>query len=535
MRFSQRVLCWLALCCAACLCWGVGAQAAAWEKVVLVLPLKAADQESQNVSWFGWAFRDGLAQAFLSFNTAVFLKDDELASVFKEYKLKPQQDAEPGQLEKIADDKEIAIISGSFSRHQGKITIHGQVIPGRSEEAHAFTVTGSDTQLRALFGQVLKESTDLLDLKPNENAQELRFVPGTDSWAALEAYTQAQQNRRAGGNNGETPSSRLAQTALLDKALAHDPEFVSAQAQRLTLRLSKPGLEEKDRKLLVAAAEKETATAAQLEPGNPYLESVRLELLLLQQKYVDAIALGTACVKTHATNYRNYLFLGRAYQGAGRENEAEKILMKALEQQGTPLQKKPFNLELGLLLLNHKDKLAENFLHEVIQLEPNNASLHYWRGLALFNLGRWLDVMDEIQAAEAIHQSNDLKLLKAKTTLALGNDYLKSNDLDRAYTFTTMAAKLRPRHFETSLLFARVLRKKGYLEEAHKQLDAARQIVDNQRARDHFLLGTEYIAQGYKEEGAQEYVTYLKLNPQAPERSQLIQYIRKLRGAGGDE
>jgi len=73
------------------------------------------------------------------------------------------------------------------------------------------------------------------------------------------------------------------------------------------------------------------------------------------------------------------------------------------------------------------------------------------------------------------------------------------------------------------------------LEEARKQLDSARQIVDNQRARDHFLLGTEYIAQGYKEEGAQEYITYLKLTPHAPERSQLIQYIRKLRGAGGEE
>ena len=73
------------------------------------------------------------------------------------------------------------------------------------------------------------------------------------------------------------------------------------------------------------------------------------------------------------------------------------------------------------------------------------------------------------------------------------------------------------------------------LEEARQQLEAARRIVDNQRARDHFLLGTEYIAQGYKEEGAQEYVAYLKLSPQAPERSQLIQYIRKLRGAGGEE
>lgn len=511
------------------------AQAAVWEKVVLVLPLKPADQESQSAAWFGWAFRDALAQAFLAFNSVGFLKDDELTALSQEYKLKLKQDAEPGQLEKISDDKEVAIISGSFSRHQGKITIRGQVIPGRSEEARPFTVTGNDSQLRLLFGEVLKETTELLDLKPNENGEELNFVPGTDSWPALETYTQALDLRRNPGT-GDEAANRTAQITLLDKALTLDPAFVSASAQRLSLRLTHPGSDANARKQFLASAQKETEAALRSEPANPYLESARLELLLLQQKYVDAIALGTVCVKTHAPYYRNYLLLGRAYQGAGRGNEAEKILMKALEQQGTALQKKTFNLELGLLLLNHKDNLSEKFLAEVIRLEPKNGALHYWRGLALFNLGRFLDVMDEIQAAETLHKTNDLKLLKAKTTLALGNEYYKTNDLNRAYTFTTMAAKIRPRHFETSLLLAGILRKKGYPEEARKQLDATRQIINNQRARDHFLVGTEYIAQGYKEEGAQEYVAYLKLNPQAAERAQLIQYIRKLRGGtDGDE
>jgi tetratricopeptide (TPR) repeat protein len=534
MRPAQRRLLQLALGLVLLLMSGTGALAGAWEKFVLVLPLKPADEPAQNSAWFGWAFRDALAQAFLSFNTVVFLKDDELAAIHKEYKLKPQTEADPGQLEKISDDKELAIVSGTYTRRAGKLTLHGQVVPGRGEEARPFTVTGNDKQLRAFFAQVLKEITDILDIRPNEGAEELRFIPGTDSGAALEAYAHAQEARRAAGG-GETAASRAAQAAYLDKAMALDPAFVTALAQRLALKLAKPGVQEKERKALVAAVSKDADAAAQLEPANPYLESVRMELLLLQQKYVDAIALGSPYLKNHATYYRGYLLLGRAYQGAGRESEAEKTLMKALEQQGTALQKKPFNLELGLLLLNHKDKLAENFLHEVILLEPKNASLHYWRGLALFNLGRWLDTMDEIQAAEAIRPAEDLKLLKAKTTLALGNEYLKNNDLDRAFTFTTMATKLRPHHFETSLLFARVLRKKGYLDEARKQLDATRRIVDAQRARDHFLLGTEYVAQGYKEEGAQEYVSYLKLNPEAPERTQLIQYIRKLRGTGEEE
>jgi tetratricopeptide (TPR) repeat protein len=508
---------------------GAPANAGAWEKHLLVLPLRPAN-ESSNISagWFSDAFHEALAEAFLSINTVVFLKNDEVSNLAKEYKLKPRQDPEPGLMEKIADDKELAIVYGSFTHQKNTLTLNCHIIPGRGDEGRSFTVTGTDSQVRTLFAQVLKETLSALELKPTENAlKELTFIPGTNAWPALEAYTRALESLRQGGT--DTLPKYQQTLAHFDKAVKLDPAFVSAAARRISLRLTKPNLTEKERKALLPLCNMEIASALVTEPANPLLEITRLEIFLAQQQFQPAIELGQTCIQNHVTNYRSYLLLGRAYLGANQWSEAEKVLMKALDQQGTALQKKPFNLELGLLLLNHKDKLSENFLKEVITLEPKNAALHYWRALALFNTGRWLDTMDEIQFSEALHKTEDLKQLKAKTTLALGNEYFKTNELSRAYTFTSMAVKLRPRHFETCLLMAKVLRKKGYLEEAHKQLENARAAADSQRDKDHFLLGTEYVAQGLKEEGAQEYVTYLKLNPNAPERTQLIQYIRKLR------
>ncbi len=505
--------------------------ASAWEKHLLVLPLVASDQAARNAVWFGTAFRDAYAQAFFSMNSIAFLKDDELTSLVKEYSLKLSQEPEPGIMEKIADDKELALIFGSFSIHKDTITINCHVIPGRGDDSHTFTVSGQKNQLKSLFKQALKESASALDIKPTDSIwEEWRSIPGTNSWTALEAYSQAQDFIRAFYGSTETVVKHQKAILALERSVQADKTFVSAIAQKISFQLLKPNSDIKTHQQFLINAQKDIEHALKLEPTNPHLENARLDILLQNRQYKQAIELGSRFIQQHGTNYRNYLLLGRAFLAIDQWSEAEKILMSALAQQGTALQKKPFNLELGMLLLNHKDKLSENFLQEVIKLEPKNAELHYWRAVALFNIGRWLDTMDEIQIMENLKKTSELKQLKAKTTLALGNEYFKTNDLTRAFTFTSMAVKLRPLHFETNLLMAKVLRKKGYLDEARKQLEIAKSVADNQRGKDHFILGTEYIAQGLKEEGAQEYVAYLKLNPNAPERTQLIQYIRKLRG-----
>jgi tetratricopeptide (TPR) repeat protein len=510
------------------------AQAVSWEKYLLVVPLRAGDgATAKALPEFGQAFREVWAQAACSMPTVVFLKDDELASLQREYRL-GDLEPEPALMERVADEKEIAIVYGSFLRAKGKLVLTCHVITGRNDEGKSYTVEGSETALRTLFKRAVGEGMAQLELVPPEAAERsLAALPGTDSWPALAAFVQALQVLKPGPREPKLCAQAL---PLLEKAHKLDAGFASAFALEISCRLT--GVRPDDPKTLAKVlgdAPKTLEQAAAADPDNPWIQNARLEVLLAQRNPAEAILLGDRFVRSNPTSYRNYLLAAKAYRAADKPQEAEAVLLKGLDQQGTATQKKPFQLELGVLLLKRKDAQAEVYLRDVLVLEPNRTDLRYLRASALYRLGRHLDAMNEIQQAEAVHTWPALTQLKAMVALAAGNDFLAEGDVDRAYTYTAIASKLRPQHFETCLLFAKVLRKKELYTEARAQLELARTLADPKRARDHYLLGAELVSQGAKEEGANEFVIYLKMNPQAPERQQLIALIRKLRGQTEEE
>lgn len=503
-------------------------QAAALEKYLLVVPLRPENAEAKKQAWFGNAARMVFQQAALSMHTLVFLKDDELAALQKEFNLGAGE-PEPGQMERVADSREIAVLYGGYRLEGDRLIVQIHLIAGRNVEARVFTVTGSTRSLRALFAGIWEQVCKNLNLTVSEREQLLfKRLPGTDAWAALRAYYQAWA--RAGMNLESEEACRSA-LPLLEQALNQDPQFVPALALRSecrwTLGQKGPSQEKKTSRL---QAQRDLDRALKLQPEHPLVMNAQVRFHLEREAYAEASAVGEKNRSLNPANFRNYLLLAEAYRRLNRIPDAERLLISGLDQQGTDLQKKPFNLNLGLLLLKNKDHHAEIYLREVLRLSPKNAKLRYLRAGALYRLKRHLDAMSEIQQAEAIKSWPELLKLKGLVAMALGNLFYEEGDFDRAYSHTTIAMNLKPNDFEVMLLLAKVMRKKGFHEQARQQLDAARRAVRPSRPKDHMDLGTEYVAQGFRAEGAREYTEYLKLYPKAPERRHLISLIRQLQG-----
>jgi tetratricopeptide (TPR) repeat protein len=524
--WSLPVLLLLVFVCVAC---PTQSFAAAFEKYLLVMPLRADNALAKKHAWFGKAFRVGFAQATLSLKTIVFLKDDELESLQKEYKI-GKQEPDPGQMETLADEKDIAVMYGSYKMKGKQIVLYCNIIPGRNFEARSFKISGTRNDLKKMYASIFEKTSDILNLEVSgEENKAMKNIPGTSLYGAYKIYISALNILRP--NPGSETLCRKA-IPLLDQAIKSDPKFVLARATRANCRINIAQIQKnKLRATNLRLAKKDIDSAFKLEPNQPLLMNVRVEYDLTQKKYAEAKAVALKNLDLHPANYRNYLLLGYVYRFLKDSEASEKILLKGLDQQGTELQKKPFHRELGLLLLKRNDKHAEVYLHEVLKIETKNTRLYFLRATALYRLKRYMDVMNEIQKLEAIKKSwRDVKVLKSKTSFALGQTFFEEGDFDRAYSYTSIALNIQPKKFDILLLMAKTLRKKGFGTEARKQLDKALAAARRKHPKDHLWLGTEFVAQGYREEGAKEYVKYLKLKPKAPERRRLISLIRKLQG-----
>ncbi len=508
---------------------GFALPARAWEKCLLVLPLRPLNHEAKQISWFGPAFRLAWAQAGLSLDKLSLLKDDELAELRREFNLADGK-PEPGLLEHLADEKEIAVLYGSYSKKGRQIVLYCHLVPGRNEEKQSYKISGSLTALRLLFTQNFRQILSGLELNlTRQTWKEIERVPGTDSRHAFRYYSQALtiMRSRSPENRITCPQSLL----LLNRAIKADPAFVPALAMRAKCRiLAAPVRKKNAYQTALNLAWKELETGMKLEPENPLLQNAAIEYYMARDNYSQARTLAEAGLKSHPVCFHNYLLLGRIYRKLNMPQEAEKVLLQARNQQGTDLQKRDFNLELGILSLKRNDKHAEIYLHKVLQLEPQNARVLYLRATALYRLRRHMEALQEILKAQSIKKWKKLKQLKAKTTLALGRTFFDKGDYNRAYSYASIALNLGFQDFETLLLMAKAMRKLGYHPEARKQLDLARKKVRPDQTQDHLRLGTEYVAQGFHQEGVREYVLYLEINPKAPGRRRLISYIRKLRG-----
>ncbi|MCK5242109.1 hypothetical protein KAR34_06645 [bacterium] len=503
-------------------------QAAAFEKYLLVVPLRPANAMAKKHAWFGNAFRIAMAQATLSLKTIVFLKNDELEALQQEYKL-GNSAPEPGQMEILADEKDISLLYGNYKIKGKQIILNCKIIPGRNFEARSFKISGTKNQLQKLYFKLFEKTSDILNLKVTAaETKAMRKIPGTNLFNTYQTYISA-LNTLAPNPSGKTLC--LKALPMLKRALKSDPKFVLALATRANCRINIAHNQQgkfRDKNLRLAWQDIEAA--AKHEPHQPLLMNAQVEYYLTKKQYEQAKKIALENLAMHPANYRNYLLLGYVQRFLKDVEAAEKILLRGLDQQGTELQKKPFQRELGQLLLKRNDKHAEVYLKEVLKLEPANAKLYYLRASALYRLKRYMDVMTEIYKLEAVKTWREVKLLKSKTALILGQSFFEKGNFDRTYSYTSIALSIQPRNFEILLLMTKTLRKKRLGAEARKQLDKAQRAARRKHPKDHLWLGTEFVAQGYREEGAKEYVTYLKLRPKAPERRRLISLIRKLQG-----
>jgi len=368
------------------------------------------------------------------------------------------------------------------------------IIPERNSEARTFKVVGSTKRLDKLFANTLQKVAEILELTVTPADQKVfDIVPGTHLLSAFHSYTNAivLLKKPAIKNN-----TRIKAVLYFTEALKSDAGYLSARVGRAACRINLAKTARgKSAKRYITLAKNDVDKAVRINPVDPLLLNAQAGYLMLFKKYADAKKIAEKNLALYPANHENYLLLGKIYRALKMTAEAEKILLQGLDQQGTALQKKAFHRELGLLLLKKKDKHEEVYLKEVLKLEPNNYRLYYLRATALFRLKRYLDVMTEIQKAEVLKKWRDLNLLKAETVLALGNVFYEEGDYDRAFSYASIAINIRDRHFETLLLMAKVLRKKGFRLEAKRQLEAARKLARKKHPKDHLWLGTECVSQ----------------------------------------
>jgi tetratricopeptide (TPR) repeat protein len=175
-----------------------------------------------------------------------------------------------------------------------------------------------------------------------------------------------------------------------------------------------------------------------------------------------------AAVAKNPYNADAYYWIGVAWQGLDRQEEAVDAFTKALEVDaeipaGAPEQAVPIQRELaevwarrgaGRLALGH-DNGAIDDLTRAINSNPNNAKAYWERGIAYFREGFPEIAEDDLRAAVLL-DPNDVEALLAHARVSL-----ETGDYLRAIKDARQAIRLRPESAEGYELMASGYMQKG--------------------------------------------------------------------------
>jgi tetratricopeptide (TPR) repeat protein len=163
-------------------------------------------------------------------------------------------------------------------------------------------------------------------------------------------------------------------------------------------------------------------------------------------------------------------------------------------------------------------------VNTAIKYQPNLAKAHYIKGLAYLKMSRFEEAENELLTA--IQLDNML----AAAHFELGNLYYKKGKPAQAIAEYNLAVKFDDKHYQAynniSVVYSMVGRNKEAIESLNKVIG-----LQPQFAKAYKNLGIIYdLRLRDKQKAAENYKTYLKLRPNAPERKVVKIWIASLEG-----
>lgn len=204
---------------------------AVWEKYLLVIPPQPMDTQQKGRFWFGRTVRTVFTQASGLLDTLVYLKNDELRGLRQAYGFAAEAAPEPGMLERLADEKEMAVFYGRYVFTESRIRLQCRLVPGRNDETRRFVVEFDRERPSAGYAETVTTVVRLLNLEvPGARLRAIAALPGTESLRALRFFTQAWNEMALRYENTEVCARALPKLQL---ALKADPDFAPALALRV--------------------------------------------------------------------------------------------------------------------------------------------------------------------------------------------------------------------------------------------------------------------------------------------------------------
>ena len=154
-------------------------------------------------------------------------------------------------------------------------------------------------------------------------------------------------------------------------------------------------------------------------------------------RFDEALAHQRLALAVEPQRAEAHLLVAQALRDLGQLREAESAYRRAIELQPDHVEA---HLYLGLLLADLADfDPALAHLRRAVALRPDSHAAQLRLGSLLSKLGR-----DEVEMRQCLQRCIDLEPRNADGWIALGNDFLRTKELDRAQQMFATAQDLRP-------------------------------------------------------------------------------------------
>lgn len=248
------------------------------------------------------------------------------------------------------------------------------------------------------------------------------------------------------------------------------------------------------------------------------------EILLKEERYADAIAALNEAKSLEPTNKETIMLLGKAYRAQGATAEALQAFFSAAELD--PSDANPV-YEAGLLYV-HEQKYpdAARQLQRVLKINPRFPRAHYQLGLAYLKSNSAAEALQESELERAINpELADAYLLGAEA-------YYAMKQYTNCASHYQQAVARRAASTDVYVKMARCYRLSGALDSAVSLLRQAKE-KESGNADVYKELGATYHMRGLAAEAIEAFTKYLALAPNAPDRAEVEQLMRKIES--GDE
>ncbi len=246
--------------------------------------------------------------------------------------------------------------------------------------------------------------------------------------------------------------------------------------------------------------------------------------LLQSQQYEPAIELLTQAVALQPDYFNAFNDLGVAYMKTNQLDRAAEALRRAIK-----INNKVYLPQLNLgVILNRQRKYQEaaELLSRVQRNHPEVPSIHPPLIEALIEAKLWTRAEDELRLALAV-KGADVVDLKIKQ----GAVMMRQGKFTGAASVLREAVAAEPDNALANLNLGAALHQTGDLGEAERSLRRAYELKGSTMAGAQLLLGQVYHQKKDYPKAVEAFETYLRDLPNAPNRDQVNEAIRRLREA----